>query len=154
MYCKDLKQKLSRKLYCNKLKKEIKISDCSNCKSKEYKTHTCSKVKPKTQKPIKMRSNKQSKLERNRFSILTNDLDHCIICNSKKDHLHEICFGRNRFNSIKYGLVIPLCSTHHIEMHKNKEWQNYWHVVAQRKFMKYYNKSIEEFIEIFKINYL
>ena len=154
MYCKDLKQKLSRKLYCNKLKKEIKISDCSNCKSKEYKTHTCSKVKPKTQKPIKMRSNKQSKLERNRFSILTNDLEHCIICGAKKDHLHEVFFGRNRTNSIKYGLVIPLCSLHHIEIHKNKEWQDYWHIVAQKRFMEYYHKSIDEFIEIFKINYL
>lgn len=154
MYCKDLKQKLSRKLYCNKLKKEIKISDCSNCKSKEYKTHTCSKVKPKTQKPIKMRSNKQSKLERNRFSILTSDLDHCVICGAKKDHLHEVIYGRNRLNSIKYGLVIPLCLNCHIEIHINKEWQEYWHVAAQKRFMEYYNKSVDEFIEIFKINYL
>ena len=151
MYCKDLKQKLSRKLYCNKLKKEIKISDCSNCKSKEYKTHTCSKVKPKTQKPIKMRSNKQSKLERNRFSILTNDLNHCILCGAKKDHLHEVFFGRNRINSIKYGLVLPLCSTHHTEMHRNKEWQDYWHKKGQQAFITHYPL---DFIEIFKINYL
>ena len=150
--CKNLKQKLNRKLYCNKLKKEIKISDCSNCKSKEYKTHTCSKVKPKTQKPIKMRSNKQSKLERNRFSILTNDLDHCVICGAKKDHLHEVCFGRNRINSIKYGLVLPLCSTHHTEMHKNKEWQDYWHKKGQQAFIAHYPNL--DFMEIFKINYL
>lgn len=26
MYCKNLKQKLNKKIYCNKLKKEIKIS--------------------------------------------------------------------------------------------------------------------------------
>lgn len=152
MNCKDLKQKLSRKLYCKKLKKEIKISDCSNCKSKEYKTHTCSKVKPKTQKPIKMRSNKQSKLERNRFSILTSDLDHCVICRAKKEHLHEVCFGRNRINSIKYGLVIPLCSLHHTEMHRNKEWQEYWHKKGQQAFIAYYPDL--DFFKIFKINYL
>ena len=154
MNCKNLKQKVNRKLYCNKLKREIKISECSNCIYKEYKTHPCSKTQPKTQKTIKMRSSKQTRLERNRFSILTNDLEYCVICRAKKEQLHEVCFGRNRINSIKYGLVIPLCSLHHAEMHRNKEWQDYWYIVAQKKFMDYYHKSIDEFIEIFKINYL
>ena len=154
MNCKNLKQKVNRNLYCKKLKSDIMISECSNCKYKEYKTQTCSKAQYKTQKSMKMRSSKQTKLERNRFSILTNNLDHCVICGSKKDHLHEVFFGRNRTNSIKWGCVIPLCSAHHVEMHKNKEWQEYWHIIAQKKFMEYYHKSIDEFIEIFKINYL
>ena len=147
MSCKNLKQKVNRKLYCNTLKKEIKISECSNCKYKEY------SIKSNSTK-LKSRTSKQSKLERNRFSILTNDLEHCVICGARKEHLHEVCFGRNRINSIKFGLVLPLCSTHHTEMHKNKEWQDYWHVVAQKRFMKYYHKSIDEFVDIFKINYL
>lgn len=147
MYCKDLKQKLSRKLYCNKLKREIKISECNKCKYKEY------SIKSNSTK-LKTRTKKQARLERNRFSILTNDLEHCIICGAKKDHLHEIFFGRNRANSIKYGLVISLCQNCHTEMHKNKEWQDYWHIMAQKKFMEYYHKSVDEFIEIFKINYL
>ena len=145
--CLHLKQKLNRTLYCKKLKKEIKISECSNCKYKEY------SIKSNSTK-LKTRSKKQARLERNRFSILTNDLDHCVMCRAKKEHLHEIFFGRNRANSIKYGLVIPLCSLHHIEIHKNKEWQDYWHIVAQKRFMEYYHKSINEFIVIFKINYL
>ena len=152
MNCKNLKQKVNRKLYCNKLKREIKISDCSNCIYKEYKS-AYSKKSPLTS-GMKKRTSKQTKLERNRFSILTNNLDHCVICGSKKDHLHEVFFGRNRLNSIKWGCVIPLCSLHHIEMHKNKEWQDYWHIVAQKRFMEYYHKSTDEFIEIFKINYL
>lgn len=147
MNCKNLKQKVNRKLYCNKLKREIKISECSNCKYRQY------SIKSNSTK-LKYRTKKQAKLERNRFSILTNDLDHCVICSSKKDHLHEVFFGRNRANSIKYGCVIPLCSTHHTEMHRNKEWQDYWHIVAQKRFMEYYHKSVDEFIEIFKINYL
>ena len=147
MSCKNLKQKVNRKLYCNKLKREIKISECSNCKYRQY------SIKSNSTK-LKYRTKKQAKLERNRFSILTNDLDHCVICSSKKDHLHEAFFGRNRANSIKYGCVIPLCSTHHTEMHRNKEWQDYWHIVAQKRFMEYYHKSVDEFIEIFKINYL
>ena len=99
MYCKYLKQKLNKKLYCNKLKKEINISNCTRCKYKEY------SIKSNVAK-LKKRTSRQTKLERNRFSILTNDLDHCIICGDKKDHLHEVFFGRNRTNSIKYGLVI------------------------------------------------
>ena len=145
--CLHLKQKLNRKLYCKKLKSDIKISECSNCKYKEYLIKTNSTK-------LKNRTSKQAKLERNRFSILTSDLDHCVICRAKKEHLHEVCFGRNRINSIKYGLVIPLCLNCHEEMHRNKEWQEYWHVIAQKRFMEYYHKSIDEFIEIFKINYL
>lgn len=145
--CIHLKQKVNRKLYCKKLKSDIMISECSNCKYKEY------SIKSNSTK-LEKRTSKQSKIEKNRFSILTNDLNHCVICGAKKDHLHEVFFGRNRANSIKYGCVIPLCYTHHAEMHKNKEWQDYWHIIAQRRFMEYYHKSIEEFIEIFKINYL
>lgn len=147
MNCKNLKQKLNRKLYCNKLKRKIKISECNNCKYKEY------SIKPNSTK-LKTRTKKQAKLERNRFSILTNDLDHCVICGAKKDHLHEVFFGRNRINSIKYGLVIPLCTSHHVEIHKNREWQEYWHIIAQKRFMEYYHKSSDDFIGIFKINYL
>lgn len=61
-------------------------------------------------------------------------------------------FGRNRANSIKYGLVIPLCQNCHTEMHKNKEWQDYWHEKGQQAFMASYSDL--DFMEIFKINYL
>ena len=152
MNCKNLKQKVNKKLYCKKLKSDIMISECNNCKYKEYKSGY-SRKSP-IMNGLKKRTSKQVKLERNRYSILTNDLEHCILCGAKKDHLHEVCFGRNRANSIKYGLVIPLCSTHHTEMHRNKEWQDCWHIIAQKKFMEYYHKSVDEFIEIFKINYL
>lgn len=145
MNCKNLKQKLNRKLYCKKLKRDIIISECSNCKYKEY------LIKTNLTK-LKNRTSKQAKLERNRFSILTSDLDHCVICRAKKEHLHEVCFGRNRINSIKYGLVIPLCSLHHTEMHRNKEWQEYWHKKGQQAFIAYYPDL--DFFKIFKINYL
>lgn len=63
--CKNLRQKLNRKLYCHKLKKEIKILECSNCKYKEY------LIKSNSTK-LEKKTYKQTKLERNRFSILTN----------------------------------------------------------------------------------
>ena len=150
MNCKNLKKKVNKKLYCKKLKSDIMISECSNCKYKEYKSGY-SKKSPLVS-GMKKRTSKQNKLERNRFSILTNDLEHCVICGSKKDHLHEVFFGRNRLNSIKYGCVIPLCLNCHEEMHKNKEWQEYWHKKGQQAFITYYPDI--DFLEIFKINYL
>lgn len=38
---------------------------------------------------IKQKSSKLAKLEKNRFSILTNDLEKCYFCNNKKMELHE-----------------------------------------------------------------
>lgn len=157
MRCIYIKQKLDRTLFCKKKNKIIKFSDCANCKFKEY-NEKCTKNQKNcalhSNKPYKMRnkSAKSSKLERNRKSILTNDLNHCIICGAKKDHLHEIFFGKNRLASMKYDLVIPLCFRCHTEMHNNIEWQNYWHKKGQLAFMKSYPGL--DFIDIFKINYL
>ena len=54
-----------------------------------------------------------SKIERERFSILTSDLTKCYICGMPKQELHEIYFGKNRTNSMIYGCVVPLCYEHH-----------------------------------------
>ncbi len=68
---------------------------------------------------IKKRSKKQTKLENNRFSIITNDLKHCYICtergikNVTKQDLHEVYGGSNRKRSIENGLVVPLCRKCH-----------------------------------------
>lgn len=142
--CIYLKQKMNKTCECKKTKKLIKLSQCNNCKYKEY--------KEKEYKQIKQRTYKQAKAEKNRFSIFTTDLDHCIICGAKKDNLHEVLFGRNRLNSIEYGLVMPLCVEHHLEMHKNKGWQDYWHIKGQQKFIKTYPDLVFE--DIFHINYL
>lgn len=151
--CIYLKQKLDRTIYCKKKNKTITIRECSGCEFREYKNSTetlhknmqCSAVKSKKNKTI-------SKLERNRFSILTNDLTKCIICGNKKEHLHEVFPGRNRSNSMKYGCVIPLCAEHHREIHDNVELATYYKVLAQRKFNEEY--PYLSFIEIFKKNYL
>jgi hypothetical protein len=143
MNCIYLKQKLNRNLECKKQNKAINLKECNGCKFKEYN---------KANSKMRARTYKQSKLERNRNSVFTNDMNHCIICGCRKDHLHEIYFGKNRANSIKYNLVIPLCSSCHTEMHNNKEWQDYWHKKGQVLFMKTYPNL--NFLEIFKKNYL
>ena len=108
---------------------------------------------------LKKRTYKQAKIEKNRYSILTTDLEHCIICGKSPINLHEIFYGSNRLTSIKYGLVIPLCTCNHHKsnvegIHKDKELDLIWKVKGQQAFMKHYNKTIEEFIEVFGRNYL
>ena len=178
MNCIYLKQKLNRNLECKKRKKIINIRECNSCKYKEYKMHVCVPKNNKTQKRADLHLRKKCtefsknsanlyqkkttlhkkgaklvKLERNRFSAFTDDLDHCIICKRKKEHLHEIFFGANRKKSMQYNFVIPLCHKCHSEMHINKEWQEYWHVKGQEYWERFIG-SKEEFIRVFGKSYL
>jgi len=100
---------------------------------------------------MKKKSSKLAKLERNRFSILTNNLDYCIICGKTKQDLNEIYPGRNRQNSMKYGLVIPICRSCHTKYTNDRNMQLYWMKLGQEKFEEMYE---EDFISIFKRNYL
>ena len=143
MNCINLKQKLDKTLYCKRKKCIIKFSECNGCPYKEFKTKKVT---------IKKRTSKLAKVEKNRFSIFTDDLSHCIICGRKKDNLHEVIFGANRLNSIKYGLVIPVCIEHHLECHKNSELQRVWKQKAQITFKKVYPEL--DFLKIFGKNYL
>lgn len=89
---------------------------------------------------IKQKSSKLAKLERNRFSIITKDLEHCYICTKKgmknipKDDLHELLEGKNRQVSMKYGLVIPICRKCHNLVTNDKTLQDKLHKVAQKEF--------------------
>ncbi len=85
---------------------------CSKCNLKNR--YSSSKNTAQLYK-IKYKNKKTTKLERNRSSILTNNLDLYIIsgCGNKKDHLHEVYLGSNRINSMKYGCVIPLGFKYH-----------------------------------------
>lgn len=147
MNCIYLKQKLNHSLECKKKKCTINIKDCTNCGYKEYKT-TCPVTKQHRQK-----SKNLTKLERNRKSVFTNDLEHCILCGNKKDNLHEIFFGKNRLNSIKYNFVIPLCFDCHSKMHINNEWQEFWHIKGQLYFESNIG-SRNEFIGVFGKSYI
>lgn len=149
MNCIYLKQKLNHTLVCKKEKCTITLKDCANCKYKEYKNKTnCQIFKEKRQK-----SKKLTKLERNRFSVFTEDLDHCIICGSKRDNLHEIFFGKNRIKSMELGFVIPLCYEHHMGMHKYHEWQENWHEKGQLYYEEHLG-SRDDFIREFGKSYL
>lgn len=168
MNCIYLKIKLNHSLECRKLKKIINIKDCANCAYKEYKMHT--KTKKTVRKTVKsglsaenckalqrtanmlQRSSKLRKLEKNRFSLFTDDLKRCYMCPNPKEHLHEVCFGKNRKNSMKYGLVLPLCEKHHRLMHSDSTLQLEYKKRGQALFNKVYPDL--NFIVIFHENYL
>lgn len=71
---------------------------------------------------------------------------------------HHVFGGANRKISEKYGLKIWLCHRHHNEVpdgiHFDKWLRNRVKEDTQKLFMKYYNKSEEEFRQIFGKSYL
>ena len=90
-------------------------------------------------------------LEKNRYSILTDNLDYCFVCGQPRDALHEVFEGASRVNSMKNGMVIPICYKHHSMIHKNRQFSLYYKILCQTKFEE--SHSREEFIKIFKRNY-
>lgn len=156
--CIHLKQKFDRTLFCKKKSKTIAFKDCNSCKYKEYKekcTINQKKCAYPTNKTYKThnKSAKLIKLEKNRFSIIYNKDNECCICKSTNNLTwHEIYRGRNRQNSMKYGLCLRLCINCHELYQDNKEFNNYWHKKGQLAFIKSYPDL--DFINIFKTNYL
>ena len=179
-YCIHLKKR-KNKPYCNLLNKEIRFSLCRECDNKEYKKSDIkiskkSTLKEKspvksgqinknaqslTKKPVKNtkmhnKSKKLTKLERNRVSVFTDDLEHCYLCGKPREHLHEIIYGKNRINSIKYNFVIPLCANHHTGkdgIHFNKDLDLYYKRLCQIYFENNIGNRIE-FIKTFGRSYL
>lgn len=96
-------------------------------------------------------SNKIKTLENKRFSILTNDLSYCYLCGKPKNHLHEVFFGKNRVNSMKWGCVVPLCAYCHLKVHSNIELDLKLKKLCQKRFIEVYD---DDFLSIFRKNYI
>ena len=109
---------------------------------------------------MKRKTYKLIKAEKNRVSILTDDLEHCIECGNPNIQLHEVFFGKNRQQSIIYGCVIPLCDLHHTNntlssaIHYNNEMCLKWHKKAELEWVSFYDKNEEDFIKVFGKSYL
>jgi hypothetical protein len=132
-----------KQAYC-RLKREW-IPECSGCQNKQYKDY---KPLKSNNNPLKKQSSKQRKMETHRFSLFTEDMDHCIECGKIRNDKHEIFRGSNRHNSIKHGLVIPFCR----ECHENPEILKKWEIKGQEKFVEL--NGLEEFIKVFKIDFI
>lgn len=161
-YCINLKKR-KNKPYCKLMNKEIQLSTCRECNNKEYKkisADLCRKMQCsadiKQQKSVKMqnKSNKLASLERNRYSVFSNDTEKCYLCGSTyKLTWHEIYAGKNRQNSMKNGLCLRLCLNCHSKEQEDSQFNDYWHKQGQL----YWEENIgsrEEFIKVFRRNYL
>lgn len=173
-YCINLKKR-KNKPYCKIKNREITFSICNECNNKEYKKSDYKwkspaltgqsnnsqisknmqfqeKIPPKKVK-MRIKSNKLANLEKKRKSVFTEDLEHCYLCGKKKNDLHEIYGGRNRINSIKFNLVLPLCRKCHSLNQNNPFFNDYWHRHGQLYWEEHIG-SREEFIKVFRRNYL
>lgn len=143
--CKHLKIKLNRQLECKKSNKLISFKDCTNCPFKEY------SIKSNSTK-LKTYTSKRFNLEQKRFSLFSEDASHCYFCPSTdKLTWHEIFRGRNRFNSMRYGLCLRVCWKCHKKYQDDKEFNDFWHKKGQAMFEKTYSDL--KFEDIFKRNY-
>lgn len=110
----------------------------------------------KQQKPEKMqnKSNKLDSLERNRYSVFSNDTERCYLCGSTyKLTWHEIYSGKNRQNSMKNGLCLRLCLNCHSKEQEDSQFNDYWRKQGQL-YWEENTGSREEFIKVFRRNYL
>ena len=112
----------------------------------------CVKNEPRKNKGINKKTSKQIKLEKSRYSIITDDLTHCIECGRTNVELHEVWFGANRKLSIEDGLVIPLCKQFHhngnlIGIHCDYNLNLKYKKIAEEKWIEHYGRTKEDFIK-------
>ena len=83
----------------------------------------------------------------------------CYICGSSQwIEIHHVFFGPNRKHSERYGLKVPLCHYCHNEppngVHFDKEIRRMLQAIVQKKAMKHYGWSVEDFRAIFGRSYI
>lgn len=101
---------------------------------------------------MKYKTSKLKKLERERYSILTNDLEHCFICKRMASDMHEIYSAGNRRISMQNGYCVPLCRTCHQEITINNTMNLQLKQLCQMEVEKQMTR--EEFIKTIGKNYL
>ena len=159
MYCIYLKKR-KNKPFCKLLDREITFAECSaentvnNCREYEtknfknsfYKKSTLNKKSPLKSGKIKKQTYKHQKADRNRASIITNNLTNCYICGKKTVNIHEIFYGSYRHTSIKWNLTIPLCLEHHTfgenAIHNNRKLDLKIKILAQTIFENKFSKEL------------
>ena len=89
-----------------------------------------------------------------RFSIITDDLTKCILCDSPNVEIHHVFGGACRTLSEQCHLIVPLCKRHHTGnegVHFNPMLMDALHELGQKKFEEHYPE--QDFKTIFGRNY-
>lgn len=84
-------------------------------------------------------------LEKNRWSLATNDLTKCIECGNPNIELHEVYEGAYRRRSMIYGCVIPLCRKHHNLIHKDYNFKIKYKRLFKELFEEYYHLNFNDY---------
>ena len=88
---------------------------------------------------MKKKSSKLVKLEKERFSIFSDNNNQCYFCHSAYNLTwHEIYPGRNRQNSMRYGLCLRMCLNCHRKYQDDKNFNDEWRHKGQIKFEEVY----------------
>lgn len=78
----------------------------------------------------------------------------CVVCGSPYVEQHHVLYGvANRKKSEKRGYKIPVCRTHHCEIHRNRGMALRWMELAQMHYERNFG-SRREFIQEFGKSYL
>lgn len=101
---------------------------------------------------MRYKTSKTLKLERNRYSILTDNLSKCFICGRPKEDIHEIYGGGNRKMSMRNGFCVPLCRQCHQLATLNYGLNMRLKMICQEKFEE--NGTREQFLSIIHKSYL
>lgn len=154
---KKISADLCRKMQCSAdIKRKKSTSDKKSPATSGQIRKNAQTLAKKQQKPSKMqnKSNKLASLEKNRYSVFSNDTERCYLCGSTyKLTWHEIYSGKNRQNSMRYGLCLRLCLNCHSKEQEDSQFNDYWHKQGQL----YWEENIgsrDEFIKVFRRNYL
>lgn len=162
-FCINLKQKMNRTIYCKKLNKQITFKDCSSCPFKEYKKqqHNLKNSSLQSYSNLRAKSKYKYKPKKGKCSNYYNNVSimpPSTLYSTKKvkgTEKHHVFGGvANRPKSEKYGLFIWLTLKQHDYLHKHPKEMLGIKKEAQKSFMKYYDKTIEEFIEVFGRSWL
>lgn len=90
-------------------------------------------------------------------SIITDDMEHCLICGNPEVAVHHVFFGTaNRIMSDQYALIVPLCERHHTGaegVHRFREKDLKLKQMGQEAYEAHYG-SRQSFIKVFGRSYL
>lgn len=101
---------------------------------------------------MKYKSSKLRKLENNRYSILTTNLEKCYVCGKQKQDIHEVYGGANRRVSMANGLCVPLCRSCHYNATNDNQFSLQLKQICQMEYEKTHTR--EEWFKLIGRNYL
>lgn len=135
--CKNITKKINGLVICKKYNTKVDFTKCTDCSFYETK---------------RTKSTKLATLEKNRYSIIVDDLETCYLCKNYAQSLHEVFGGKNRKKSMEYGLVIPLCIKCHRYVEDNEDIKLKLKKEAQTIFINKFKDT--DFIKEFGQNYI